>query len=96
MDIELGMEYSYLIGVGINMVTKTWVGFINIHLRSLHKDDIALLKAGRAFVMEMEDGEKKSGKVETCFELITKARILRLHLRGDTLRDKYAHTISKK
>jgi hypothetical protein len=60
-------------------------GFIKIHLRSLHKDDIALLKGRRAFVMEMEDDEERIDKVEKGFELITKARILYLHLKGDTL-----------
>jgi hypothetical protein len=60
-------------------------GFIKFHLHSLHKDDIALLKRGRAFVMKMEDDEERIDKVEKGFELITKARILYFHLKEDTL-----------
>lgn len=39
------------------------------------------------------DGKKVMGKVENELQLITKPRNLRLHLKGDTLRDNYAHTI---
>ena len=41
----------------------------------------------------MEDGERVIGKVEKGYELVTKARNLRLHLKGDTLRHEHASTI---
>ena len=47
----------------------------------------------RAFVMVIENGEKVKGKVENGFELATKARNLRLHFKGETLRHENAFTI---
>ena len=41
----------------------------------------------------MEDGIKTIGKVEKGFELVTKARNLRIHLKGETLRHELASTI---
>ena len=43
--------------------------------------------------MDMEDGVKVIGKVEKNYELVTKARNLRLHLKGETLRHQHAFTI---
>lgn len=67
-----------------------------IHLRSPYKEGIAPLKGERAFVMEMEDNEKVINKVGKKFELTTKARKLCFHLKSDTRRDNYAHTIFQK
>lgn len=59
-----------------------------------HKDDIALLKEDRAFVMKMEDGEKIVGKMEKELDLSSlKQRNLHLHLKGDTLHDTAAHAL---
>lgn len=91
MGIEIGLEHSNPIDVGVNMMIKTWVGFIKIHLRLPHMDGIALFKGERAFVTEMENNAKEIGKVEKKFEFITKAKNLRL--KGDTLHDNYARTI---
>ena len=93
MDISLGSTYANPIDVGINAVTKNWVEFIKVHLLHPLKDGMALLKGHRAFVMTLEDGEKVIGKVEKSFELVTKARNLRLHLKGDTLRQEHAFSI---
>ena len=43
--------------------------------------------------MAMGDGKKIIGKVEKGFELITKARNMRLHLKGEALRDHTATDI---
>jgi hypothetical protein len=93
MDISLGTTYSNPIDVGINAVTKNWAGFIKVHLLNPLQDGMALLKGHRAFVLEMEDGVKTIGKVEKGFELVTKARNLRIHLKGETLRHECASTI---
>jgi hypothetical protein len=93
MDISLGSTYANPIDVGINAVTKNWAGFIKVHLLHPLQDGIALLKGHRAFVMTMEDGEKVIGKIEKDYELVTKARNLRLHLRGETLRHEHAFSI---
>lgn len=45
--------------------------------------------------MEMEDGERVIGKIEKGYKLITKARNLRLHLKGEPLRHKHAFIIFK-
>ena len=93
MDVPLGTAYSNPIDVGLNAVTKQWAGFVKVHLQKPHLHGIALLKGHRAFVMEMENGEKVIGKVEKEFELATKARNLRLHLKGESLRHENAFTI---
>jgi hypothetical protein len=93
MDIPLGKAYSNPIDIGLNAVTKTWAGFIKIHLLRPQQDGLALLQGSRAFVMEMEDGEKVIGKVEKGYELATKARNLRLHLKGESLRYENASNI---
>ena len=93
LGIHLGSTYSNPIDVGLNAVTKQWAGFIKVHLQKPHLDGLALLKDHRAFVMAMENGEKVIGKVEKGFELATKARNLRLHLKGETLRHEHAVTI---
>jgi hypothetical protein len=93
MDIPLGSTYANPIDVGINAVTKNWAGFIKVHLLHPLQDSMALLKGHRAFVMAMEDGEKVIGKIEKGYELVTKARNLRLHLKGETLRYEQAFTI---
>ena len=64
MTIPLGTTYSNPIDIGLNAVTKHWAGFIKIQLLHPRKDGIALLQGQRAFVMEMQDGEKVIGKVE--------------------------------
>ena len=56
-------------------------------------DGLALLRGEKVFVMSMGDGEKIIGKVEKGFELITKARNMRLHLKGEVLRDHTATDI---
>ena len=93
MEIPLGTTYSNPIDIGINAVTKNWAGFIKVHLLHPRQDGIALLQGNRAFVMEMEDGVKVIGKVEKGFELVTKARNLRLYIKGETLRHTHAFHI---
>ena len=93
MDIPLGSTYANPIDIGINAVTKNWAGFLKIHLQNPLKDGIAFLRGDRAFVMELEDGVKTIKKVEKGYELVTKARNLRLYLKGETLRHELASTI---
>ena len=90
MHMPLGTAYSNPIDIGINTVTRNWAGFIKIHLQDPKKDGLALLRGERAFVMTMGDGERVIGKVEKGFELITKAKNMRLHLKGDSLRNNSA------
>ena len=85
MSIPLGSTYSNPIDIGINTVTRNWAGFIKIHLQNPKGDGLALLRGERAFVMTMGDGERVIGKVEKGFELITKAKNMRLHIKGSTL-----------
>ena len=93
MEIPLGTTYSNPIDIGLNAVTKHWAGFIKIHLQHPQRDGIALLQGHRAFVMEMEDGERVIGKVEKGFELMTNARNLRLYIKGETFRHEQASHI---
>ena len=93
MDIPLGTAYSNPIDIGINAITKNWAGFIKLHLQHPQRDGIALLRGNRAFTMEMEDGEVVIGKVEKGYELATKARNLRLHLKGESIRHEHAFDI---
>jgi hypothetical protein len=93
MNMPLGMSYSNPIDIGINTATRNWAGFIKIHLQYPKRDDLALLRGDRTFVMTMRDGVKVIGKVEKGFELITKARNMRLHLKGASLRDNSAMDI---
>ena len=86
MNIILGSTYSNPIDIDINMVTRNWSGFVKIHLQHPEKDGLALLRGERAFVMTMGDGERIIGIVEKEFELITKAKNMRLHLKGASLR----------
>lgn len=69
------------------------MGFIKAHLQNPQQDGIALLSGHRAFVMEMENGEKVIGKAKKGYELVTKAHNLRLHLKGETLRHEHAFII---
>ena len=93
MDIPLGTAYTNPIDIGLNAVTKTWAGFVKVHLLNLKQDAMALLNGHRAFVMKMAGGEKVVDKIEKWYELVTKARNLRLHLKGETLRHTQAFTI---
>ena len=93
MEIPLGTTYSNPIDIGLNAVTKHWAGFIKLHLQHPQRDGMALLQGHRAFVMEMEDGERVIGKVEKGFELMTNARNLRLYIKGETLRQEHASHI---
>ena len=93
MEIPLGTTYSNPIDIGLNAVTKNWAGFIKIHLQHPQRDGIALLQGHRAFVLEMEDGERTIGKVEKGFELMSKARNLRLYIKGETLRHTHASQV---
>ena len=54
-------------------------------------DKLVILRGGCAFVMELEDGEQIIGNVEKIFELVTKAKNLRLHIKGDTF---WEHTMA--
>ena len=90
MCMPLGSTYSSPIDIGINTVTRNWAGYIKLHLQHPAKDGLALLLEERAFVLTMGDSEKTIGNVEKDFELITKARNMRLHLKGDTLRNNTA------
>lgn len=93
MAISLGTDYTNSLDIGSSSVTKNWAGFIKIHLKRPHVDGIALLRGTRAFALELEGGEMVIGKVEKGYELVTQARNLRLHLKGDTLRDIHAHSL---
>ena len=93
MNMPLGSAYSNPIDIGINTITRNWAGFIKIHLQNPKYDGLALLRGERAFVMTMGDGERIIGKVEKGFELITKARNMRLHLKGEALRNNTAMDI---
>lgn len=86
MGIPLGTTYTNPIDIGLNAVTKIWAGFLKVHLLNPKLDDMALLNGHRAFVMKMADGEKVIGKIEKWYELVTKARNLRLHLKDESLR----------
>ena len=87
MNMPLGTAYTNPIDIGINMVTRNWSGFIKLHLQNPLRDGLALLRGERAFVITMGDGENIIGKVEKGFELITKAKNMRLHLKGEALRN---------
>ena len=80
MNIPLGTTYSSPIDIGINTVTRNWAGFVKIHLQHSKKDGLAVLRGENAFVLTMDDGEQIIGKGEKDFELITKAKNMRLHL----------------
>ena len=86
MDIPLDTTYSNPIDIGLNAVTKKWAGFIKVHLLHPIRDEHALLKGNRVFAIKMEDDMRVIGKIEKGFELATKARNLRIHLKGETLR----------
>ena len=90
MCMPLRSTYSSPIDIGINTVTRNWAGFIKLHLQHPENDGLALLRGERAFVLTMGDGEQVIGKVEKGFEFIMKARNMRLHLKGDTLRNNSA------
>ena len=64
MSIPLGSTYSNPIDIGINTVTRNWSGFVKIYLQHQEKDELAILRGERAFVMTMGDGERVIGKVE--------------------------------
>ena len=85
MHIPLGTTYSNPIDIGVNTVTRNWAGFIKLHLLYPKIDGLALLRGERAFVMTMGDGESIINKVEKGFELITKVKNMRLHLKGETI-----------
>ena len=93
MNMPLGSAYSNPIDIGINTITRNWANFVEIHLQHPKRDGLALLRGERAFVTTMGDGEKIIGKVEKGYELITKARNMRLHLKGDALRNSTAMDI---
>ena len=93
MHIHLGSSYSNPVDIGMNTITRNWAGFIKIHLQNPQVDGLALLRGERAFVMSMGDGKRIIGKIENGFELITKARNMRLHLKGEVLRDHTATDI---
>ena len=93
MNIPLGTSYSNPVDIGINTITRNWAGFVKIHLQNPKRDGLALLRGERAFVMAMGDEERIIGKVEKGFELITKARNMRLHLKGEVLCDHSATDI---
>ena len=90
MNIPLGTTYSNPIDIGINTVTRNWASFIKFHLQDPKRDGLALLRGDRAFVMTMGDDEKIIGKVEKGFELITKAKNMRLHLKGEAIHNNTA------
>ena len=87
MHIPLGTTYSNPIDIGINTVTRNWAGFIKLHHLHPKIDGLALLRGERAFTMTMGDGESIIEKVEKGFELITKVKNMRLHLKGKTIRN---------
>ena len=89
MSMPLGSAYTNPIDIGINTVMRNWAGFIKIHLQNPKQDGLALLRE-EAFIMTMGDGERVIGKVEKIFELITKAKNMRLHLKGETIRNNTA------
>ena len=93
MGIPLGTTYTNPIDIGLNAVTKTWVGFIKVHLLNPKQDGMTLLNGHRAFVMKMADGENVIGKIEKLYKLVTKARNLWLHLKGKSLRHTQAFII---
>lgn len=95
--MPLRTAYSKLLNIGINTVTRKWAGFIKVHLQHPMCDGLALLlMIEQAFTLELETGEKVIGKVEKGFKLITKARNMRLHFKGDTLCTTKALQIFKK
>lgn len=85
MKTTLGTVYSTLIDVVLNTITKNRAYFLKLHLQYPHKDDKALLRADKAYVMEIDNGEHAIGKVEKKIELATMARNLRLHFKGEIL-----------
>ena len=93
MKVPLGTSYSNPVDIGINTITRNWAGFIKIHLLHPKRDALALLRGDGTFVMTMGDEERIIGKVGKYFELITKARNMRLHLKGEVLRDHSATDI---
>ena len=56
MEIPLDTKYSNTLDVGTNPTTRNWTGFIKVHLKCPHVDGFALLRGGRAFVLELARG----------------------------------------
>ena len=86
MNIPLSSTYSNPIDIGINTVTTNWSGFIKLHLQHSKRNGLHLLRGERAFVMTMGDSEQVIGKMKNGFELITKAKNMRFHLKDTILR----------
>lgn len=72
-NILFGMDCSNPIDIGLNQITKNWVGFLKLHLKHPLKEGLTLLKGECAFVMEVEGGERAISKVENDIELVIKA-----------------------
>lgn len=95
MDISLGTKYMNTMDIGLNHVTKNWVGFIKIHLKHPQMDIIALLKGDQAFVMKMNGIERSISKARKGLKSTTNSWNPHLHLKGDTFRDNTTHDIFK-
>ena len=83
MNTLLGKDYSNRVDIGLNQINKNWGDFLKLHLKHPLKDGLPLLRGENAFVMELEGGECVIGKAQEGFELVTKARNLRLYIKGD-------------
>lgn len=50
MNIHLRSEYANLSDIGVNNITKNWVGIFKLHMKYPPKDGIAFLKSEQVFV----------------------------------------------
>ena len=53
-NVLLDMDYWSPIAIGLNQITKIWVGFLKLHLKHPLRDGLMLLRGECAFVMELE------------------------------------------
>lgn len=93
MNIFLGMDYSNPFNIGLNPITKNWVGFLKLYFTHPLKNGLSLLRGEHVFVMELEGRKWVIGKFEKGFELVTNVRNLQLHIKGDTIHDHIAHNL---
>ena len=95
MKIEIGSMIGEPIAIMCYHKSTTWSGVVKIHLQNLKKDGTSFLRGSRAFILNLDEGIDRRGKVCKTYDALALNNLLSVKIMSEKLKDKEWYNVSE-
>ena len=89
MKIEIGSMIGEPIAIMCYHKSTTWSGVVKIHLQNPKKDGTSLLRGSRAFILNLDEGIDRRGKVCKTYDAFALNNLLSVKIMSEKLKEWY-------